>query len=272
MSITLWLAKLALVCVMVCVGSTVAAAMAGRSIVKGTVIAFIHGQRDTSSIYLVDVNTRIVTTLTRGRGVYFALAWSPDGRRLLYVVNRDGADQMWVIDSDGRSARPVTALTSRNIPLLEPAWTRDGSRIVFIQMVSGRQNIYAVPPESLQPPRRLDTDDPEAQHYLDTVAIKRSGRDRSPNGAFTLSIEYSEGVWGIYSSEQAQLRLLHPISGLAAYTAYNRAPPSWSPDGRQVLFMDMINGALDLFVMDANGQRVRRLTTLGGVQSPVWRP
>lgn len=272
MTVTFWLARLALVCILLCAGGAVTAALIGQHIIKGAVIAFVYGQGNQTGIYLVDANTRIVTALTRGRGIYFAPAWSPDGRRLLYVVNRDGADQMWVIDSDGRSPRPVTALTSRNIPLLEPAWTRDGSRIVFIQMVSGRQNIYAVPPESMQPPRRLDIDDPETQHYLDALAIKRSGRDRSPDGLQLLSIEYNGGVWGIYASEQAQLRLLHPISGLAAYTAYNRAPPSWSPDGRRVLFMDMIDGALDLFVMDASGRHVRRLTTLGGVQSPVWRP
>ena len=54
--------------------------------------------------------------------------------------------------------------------------------------------------------------------------------------------------------------------------------PAWSPDGRQIAFMSShgeIRGQRDqeLYVSDANGENVRRLTFSRGIDiSPVWNP
>jgi TolB protein len=36
--------------------------------------------------------------------------------------------------------------------------------------------------------------------------------------------------------------------------------PSWSPDGRTILFLSGRNNVYDVYAMDANGSNVRRLT------------
>ena len=54
--------------------------------------------------------------------------------------------------------------------------------------------------------------------------------------------------------------------------------PAWSPDGRQIVFASShgeIRGQrdLELYVSDANGENVRRLTFSNGIDiSPVWNP
>ncbi len=67
----------------------------------------------------------------------YAPAWSPDGSQLAFVSNRDGTQDIWVMNVDGSGAtnlsRALTATTpSDGSP---PAWSPLGSRIVFAAAV-----------------------------------------------------------------------------------------------------------------------------------------
>jgi TolB protein len=49
--------------------------------------------------------------------------------------------------------------------------------------------------------------------------------------------------------------------------------PAWSPDGGRVMFMSSMYGNPELFVANADGSRVRRLThSVGASTSPAWNP
>ena len=49
--------------------------------------------------------------------------------------------------------------------------------------------------------------------------------------------------------------------------------PSWSPDGSQLMFMSSMHGDPELFVSDASGSRLKRITySAGGDTSPAWNP
>lgn len=79
-----------------------------------------------------------LTRLTGGqRGL--DIAWSPDGRRIAFdsdraldgsdAVNANGTSNIWVINSDGTGAVPLTRFTVAFADL--PVWSPDGSRIAF---------------------------------------------------------------------------------------------------------------------------------------------
>ncbi|MGB8508525.1 MAG: amidohydrolase family protein [Pyrinomonadaceae bacterium] len=54
--------------------------------------------------------------------------FSPDGKRIAFTSDRDGGDNIWVMDADGRNRRQVTKETQR---LLNSAvWTPDGQYLV----------------------------------------------------------------------------------------------------------------------------------------------
>jgi TolB protein len=49
--------------------------------------------------------------------------------------------------------------------------------------------------------------------------------------------------------------------------------PAWSPDGSQIAFMSSQVGDPEIFVADANGARLHRITFAVGVStSPAWNP
>ncbi len=49
--------------------------------------------------------------------------------------------------------------------------------------------------------------------------------------------------------------------------------PAWSPDGRQLVFVGQVDEVRDVFVVDRDGQNLRRLTSDAQVEAnPVWSP
>ena len=56
------------------------------------------------------------------------LAWSPDGRALTYLVNRDFVPNLWMRPLDGGEAKQLTSFTSQGISSY--AWSRDGKQLV----------------------------------------------------------------------------------------------------------------------------------------------
>jgi Tol biopolymer transport system component len=54
--------------------------------------------------------------------------FSRDGRNIVYVSDRSGADNLWIAKSDGSGARPLTA--DENTQFTSPSWTPDGRYIL----------------------------------------------------------------------------------------------------------------------------------------------
>ena len=58
--------------------------------------------------------------------------WTPDSKSILYVSDRSGSSQVWIMDAEGRSARQVTNLSTEASGELVSA---DGKKIVFTSNV-----------------------------------------------------------------------------------------------------------------------------------------
>lgn len=88
-----------------------------------------------SDIHLLRVGSRTLVRLTRTQGTHdvhgeeHGPAFSPDGRRLVFVSNRAGSFDLFSIGVDGRNERRLTRTPNRDEE--QPHFSRDGRRILF---------------------------------------------------------------------------------------------------------------------------------------------
>jgi len=195
-----------------------------------------------------------------GLGSGLVVGVSPDGDRLAF--ERGGHFSGWkliVYDlATGRSSVLLTHLHTGSEKLLgEPAafaWSPDGTEVAAVQIEprTDRQTLYVIGVGGAASKTRIAT-----------------GRFRrvsfSPDG--------SEVVFGLARApgDSARTDIARaPVSGgpLTFLTHDGDSGwPLWGPSGRIAFTKRMKDDLFDLYVMDPNGHRVKRLTRLGGSEA-----
>ncbi len=79
-------------------------------------------------IYTMPIAGGKATALTRGMAYDVQPRFSPDGKKIVFVSDRSGGENLWLMGADGRD---TTALTSGNLnQYVSPTWTPDGKYVV----------------------------------------------------------------------------------------------------------------------------------------------
>lgn len=61
--------------------------------------------------------------------------FSPDGKRMVFISDRSGAENLWLSDADGSNPKPMTK--GRNKSFLSPSWTADSNYVVVSRSNEG---------------------------------------------------------------------------------------------------------------------------------------
>lgn len=185
--------------------------------------------------------------------------WSPDGRYVAFVSERDRAVGHIAANSEIYLADLVSGGVERLTRTDEwegrPRWSPDGTKIMFVATVGGRPQIRV-----LDLKRRV-TAAPVSSSAVDAFA------EWSPDGEQIVFTSNRDGGYHIYVANADGTSLVQLTSGEGSDWA-----PSWSPDGSQIAFISTREGLPEVFVIRADGSGLARVTqTEGGwVTAVQW--
>jgi TolB protein len=173
--------------------------------------------------------------------------------KIVFVSNRDGNDELYMMDYDGHSQ---TRLTFNREKDYMPAWSADTQTIAYTHYVNQRAGLYLL--NLFQGERKLVHDKGTS-----------FGANFSADGtkmAFCSTEDESNSEIYVCNSDGGNIRRL----------TYNRAidtAPSWSPTGREIAFTSDRLGSPQIYIMDAEGTNVRRVSFGGNYHdAPAWSP
>jgi dipeptidyl aminopeptidase/acylaminoacyl peptidase len=204
-----------------------------------------------SAIWLVDCQGGLARQLTAGARHDTAPRWSPDGRTLAFLSDRDGARQLYLLSLAGGDPR---RLTDHPVGVADPRWAPDGARLLFLADGADRRG-EPVPVAEKDGRRRLTTIR-QHRHKLDGQGFFGPARRH---------------VWVVGLDGAAEQVTDGPCEDAAA---------AWSPDGREIAFSSDRSAERDqhyeggaIHVVDVATGVLRRLTPESGRATvPAWSP
>lgn len=210
-------------------------------------------------LYIMDVSGKNQMVLWETSFYNDAMpAWSPDGKYIAY--HSDEADftyQVYITDGHMRQR-----LTSGSTDYFHPAWSPDATQLAVVEGLEAEATRLHI----------LDLSTGEMR----VIAENGSFPAWSPDGT-RIAYVFREPPYGTEDIYLYDLRTEETRNLTENNFLYNDTHPAWSPDGTQIVFAsDRFWGGVewhDLFVMDADGNNVRRLTSsVVNEAAPDWRP
>jgi Tol biopolymer transport system component len=225
---------------------------------NGRYVAFASTRTGNREIFVLDLADGSLRNVSQSPGDDNWPRWSPNGKQIAFHSNRDGNYEIYVVNADGSSSpRRVT-----NNPLLDqwPDWSPDGKHIAFRRDF----DVFVIDADGEeQNPRRLTN--------LPTTIDQMPAW--SPNGQQIAFMSLREGYCAVFlmsvdgdTPEHPAVNLTPKASGDPSSQWCSRAP-AWSRDGQRIYFQSMrpgTGGTADLFVMNADGTGLERLTVSAG--------
>ncbi len=226
----------------------------------GRWIVFARYEHDAVELYSLNITNGQAKKMTSGGAVNVEPRLSSDGRKLAFVsTSYKGHFHIFVGRFEEGALTDVRQLTPENVSTLpryyysqvdheiSPAWTHDGSEIVFVSNrghIHGTGGFWTVKADAAANSAAASY---KEIHYEETNWKSRP--DFSPDG--------KRMVYSSYLGQQWHQLWIMPSNGGDAfpisYGAFDNVNPRWSPDGSKICFISNRNGNTSLWVQKIPG-------------------
>ncbi|MES2152544.1 MAG: Tol-Pal system beta propeller repeat protein TolB [Pseudomonadota bacterium] len=216
----------------------------------GSKVAYVSFEQRKPVVYVQDLVTGTRRVVANEKGSNSAPAWSPDGSKLALALSKDGHTQIYSMNADGSGLR---RLSNSNDIDTEPQFSADGQTIYFSSNRSGGPQIYKMSASGGNPTRVTFTGS-----YNISPRVSADGK--------TLAwVSQRDGGFSLYAKDLAsdqELRLADAAT-----------EPSFSPNGKYIMYATKAGGRTALAVVSVDGRVKQRLTSqAGNIREPNWGP
>ncbi|MEX0899741.1 MAG: amidohydrolase family protein [Gammaproteobacteria bacterium] len=195
-------------------------------------------------LYTIRVRGGTASPLLTGPAFESQPVWSPDGRRIAFISDRDGNENLWTASADGSDLHQLSFLDD-NTEFMSPAWSSDGAAIFVSRLLPavGAAQIW-----------RYDADG--GRRITENLAGSTTPADQRPSA---VGVALSpDGRYAYYASRAGhsprewrpwQIVRLELESGTvepAISTIDGAARPVLSPDGRSLAYASRRSGLSSL--------------------------
>jgi TolB protein len=216
----------------------------------GSKVAYVSFEKRKPVVYVQDLVTGGRKIVVNEKGSNSAPSWSPDGSRLAVTLSKDGHSQIYAVNADGSGLRRLS--NSSGIDT-EPQFSADGQTIYFTSDRSGGPQIY-----------KMSAGGGNATRVTFNGAYNISPRVSS-DGKTLAWISQRDGGYSLYAMDLA--------SGQEQRLAESATEPSFSPNGKYIMYATKGGGRTSLAVVSVDGRVKQRLTTqAGNIREPNWGP
>jgi dipeptidyl aminopeptidase/acylaminoacyl peptidase len=207
------------------------------------------GDRTRSNIWIVDVAGTRVRELTHGNWRDSSPVWSPDGKKIAFLSDRDGTEQIHVLWLDTREVAQLTHLERAPGSLV---WSPDGKMLAFTTFIPDRTPILDVKLPKF--PKGAKMAKPAV--LVDRLSWARDGRGPVPKGyshVFVLDAQLGGTPRQVTSGD------------------YSHNDPQWSQDGKALYFSairkpdaEYLRGDSEIYSVNLDTLKVQTLTDRKG--------
>ena len=219
-------------------------------------VTYLSYFKNLPRVYLLDIETGIQEVVGDFPGMTFAPRFSPDGKKIIMSFAKDGNSDIYTMNLENRIVERIT-----NHPSIDtsPSYSPDGKFITFNSDRSGYQQIYVM--------------------KSDGSKVKRISFGNglygtpvwSPRGDLIAFTKLHKGKFyiGVMRTDGTGERLLTEN--------YYQEAPSWSPNGRVLIFYRETKSNSDgegfsakLWSIDLTGYNERQVLTETDASDPSW--